>query len=397
MHLVIMAAGEGSRMRPLTDTTAKPLLKICGKTLIEHNIESIVQEFDEIFFIVKYKKEQFISYFWESYMGKKVNYIEQMEEKSGTGAAILSLQWKISGRFLVLSGDDIYDQEDILNLLENQSYGVLAKAVENPQDFGIFSLDQDGVPTGIIEKPTDPALGNLANIGVFQFDDSIFSDLSDLSLSPRGELEITDLMQKYIWEKKLALVEAKWKWITIWYPWDLLKANEFFIGNYSTTIDHGATIEENVTIKGNIYLEAWTILKSGTYIEGNVYFGKNAMIGPNAYIRGNTSIGAGSKVGFSVECKNTYVGEGSAIPHLSYIGDSVIGNHVNIWWGSTTTNLRHDGKNIRVMVKEKLVDSGRRKLWAIVGDHVKLWANTLIYPGRIISSDGTTLPWQIIK
>lgn len=91
MHLVIMAAGEGSRMRPFTDTTAKPLLKICGKTLIEHNIESIVSDFDEIFFIVKYKKEQFSEYFGSLYQGKKVHYIEQMDEKSGTGAAILSL------------------------------------------------------------------------------------------------------------------------------------------------------------------------------------------------------------------------------------------------------------------------------------------------------------------
>lgn len=63
MHLVIMAAGEGSRMRPLTDNTPKPLLRICGKTIIEHNIESITHLFDEIFFIVKYKKEVIEAYF----------------------------------------------------------------------------------------------------------------------------------------------------------------------------------------------------------------------------------------------------------------------------------------------------------------------------------------------
>ena len=63
MHLVIMAAGEGSRMRPFTNTVPKPLLQICGKTIIEHNIESIVDNFESIFMIVKYKKESFVSYF----------------------------------------------------------------------------------------------------------------------------------------------------------------------------------------------------------------------------------------------------------------------------------------------------------------------------------------------
>ncbi len=77
MHLVIMAAGEGSRMRPLTETTPKPLIKICGKTIIEHTIESIIDQFDAIYMIVKYKQESFREYFGETYKGKKIHYIEQ--------------------------------------------------------------------------------------------------------------------------------------------------------------------------------------------------------------------------------------------------------------------------------------------------------------------------------
>jgi len=151
MHLVIMAAGEWSRMRPFTDTTPKPLLKICGKTLIEHNIESIIGLFDEIFMVVKYKKEQFYAYFGESYMGKNIHYIEQ-GEAMWTGAAILALNWHIKWEFIVLSGDDLYDGEDIINLTKTPWYATLCKAVENPENFGIFTTDSHGRPTGIIEN-----------------------------------------------------------------------------------------------------------------------------------------------------------------------------------------------------------------------------------------------------
>ncbi len=125
-------------------------------------------------------------------------------------------------------------------------------------------------------------------------------------------------------------MEAHGRWITIGYPWDLLKANDAIIGNYTETINNGGIIEENVTIKGNIYIEEGVVIKSGTYIEGNAYFGKNASIGPNAYIRGNSSIGNEGKVGSFVELKNSYIGEDSHIPHLSYIGDSIIGNKSNL-------------------------------------------------------------------
>ncbi len=150
-------------------------------------------------------------------------------------------------------------------------------------------------------------------------------------------------------------------------------------------------------INGNAYIEEGAVIKSGTYIEGNVYIGKGAVIGPHAYIRGNTNIGAGSKIGAFVECKNTYIAEKTALPHLSYVGDSIIGNHVNLGAGTKIANLRHDHKNIRALSKGKLVDTGRRKLGAIIGDGAHLGINTSIYPGRTIETNSTSLPGAIIQ
>ena len=175
----------------------------------------------------------------------------------------------------------------------------------------------------------------------------------------------------------------------------MLETNEFFLNRIKKKIK--GIIEKNVTIKGEVVIAKGTLVKSGAYIEGPVVIGENCVIGPNCYIRASTSIGNNSKVGNAVDIKNSIIGENTCIAHLAYIGDSVIGDNVNVAAGVITANLRHDGKNIKTPVKGKIVDAGRRKLGAIVGDNVKLGINTSIYPGRKIWPDKTTLPCEIVK
>ena len=136
---------------------------------------------------------------------------------------------------------------------------------------------------------------------------------------------------------------------------------------------------------------------NGTYIEGNVMIGKDCKIGPNAYIRDGTTIGDGCHVGASVELKNMILMDNSNIPHLSYIADSVIGEKCNLGAGTITSNLRHDNNNVKSVVKDKLIDTGRRKLGVIIGDNVHTGINTSFYPGRKLWPNTTTLPGEIIK
>ena len=107
-------------------------------------------------------------------------------------------------------------------------------------------------------------------------------------------------------------------------------------------------------------------------------------------------IGENSLVGFGVEIKNSIIGHHTHIPHLSYIGDSIIGNHVNIAGGCLAANYRHDQATIKTPIKGQMIDTGRVKFGTVIGDGVKLGVHTTIYPGRKIWPNLTTRPGQII-
>ena len=181
------------------------------------------------------------------------------------------------------------------------------------------------------------------------------------------------------------------------HPWDLLRANERFVGNIPEPLAVHGDVHASAVIEGIVHLGPGSRILPGVFIEGNAVIGANCRIGPNCYIRGSTSIGDKCHIGQSVEIKNCLILSGTNVGHLSYVGDSVLGEAVNFGAGTTTSNLRHDGKNHRSMVDGSLVDTGRRKLGVIVGDGVHTGINTSIYPGRKLWPHVTTLPGEIVR
>lgn len=180
------------------------------------------------------------------------------------------------------------------------------------------------------------------------------------------------------------------------YAWDFLSANERYVSGLVGNSIHGE-IHPSAVVEGTLHLGLGTRILPGVFIEGNVVIGANCKIGPNCYIRGNTSIGDKCHIGQSVEIKNCLILSNTNVGHLSYIGDSVLGEKVNLGAGTTTSNLRHDGKNHRSMVNGDLIDTGRRKFGTIIGDHVHTGINTSIYPGRKLWPNTTTRPGDIVQ
>lgn len=392
MKAVILAAWEWSRLRPLTDTTPKPLLKIFWKTIIEYTFDSLYEYVDEFIIIVKYKQSMFRNTFLDKYKKVKITYVEQWDE-TWTWAAIknLNLKWD----FLILNWDSIFDKKDLTRLIELPWYWCLVKRVTNPEKYWVFKLNKDNEAVEIVEKP-EKYIWDLINIWVYKVNDKIIEYCKDVKVSIRGDIELTCALNSFMKNFSFKTKEIKWEFIDISFPWDVLGANSYFLNNLKKSKINWE-VEKNVNIKWNVITWKWSILKSGTYIEWNVYIWENTIIWPNAYIRWNTLIWDNCKIWNACEIKNTSIWDNTNVAHLSYIWDSVIWNKVNIWWGFISANLRHDNKNIKIPVKWSLVDSWLRKFWCIIWDNSKLWINTSTYPWRIIQTDSFTLPSEIIK
>lgn len=181
------------------------------------------------------------------------------------------------------------------------------------------------------------------------------------------------------------------------YPWQKLIINEEKLKRLKTSeIAKNVKIEPGVHLVGPVKINSGTVLKSGTYIEGPVEIGKNCRLGPNCHLRAFAAIGDDVKIGQAVEIKNSIIGYNANVAHLSYVGDSVIGNFVNLGAGTITANLRHDGKTIRVKWGSKIIDTETVKFGTYIGDYSKTAIHTSIYPGVIIAPYVLTLPNQII-
>ena len=389
MQCVILAAGEGKRMRPLTAHRPKVMLPIGNRPMLDHLVDAVIAAgISELVMVVGYEEQSIRSWFGNGNdRGISIRYVSQRRQK-GTADALNTAKDLVSDRFLMLNGDMILSRDDIKALMAEKPPAMGVTTTDRPEDYGVVTTKGDRV-TGLEEKSREPR-GNLINAGAYLFDKKIFPLLEKVRHSSRGELELTDALEHYIEEGSLTARHLR-TWMDLGHPWDLLTANESFLSRMEPS--NAGTTEEGVFLRGAVSVGEGTVIRSGTYIEGPCIIGKNCRIGPHAYLRGATSIGDGCHIGHSVELKNSILLENTKVPHFNYIGDSVIGSDCNFGAGTKVANLRHDHSP----VKSGGIPTGRVKMGAIIGDGVKFGINCSVNPGAVIGSGVTVAPHTLVE
>lgn len=406
MKSVILTTRNSTRLMPITSSRPKSMIPIVGKPLLEYTILGLKEAgIDEILLIVGYKKDKIRNYFGNGIdkFQIKIEYKNQEEYLGTTHVFDYAKDFVKNEPFLMIDGDLFVDPIVFKELLskfnENKIEGLISLVeVKKPQDNRIITLNSNSFVEGLVGKPSVKLnIGNMVNAGIYIFDPLIFKAIKRIKKSVRNKFEFTDLMEiliNQLYGKIRGCVIKDRFWSDIGLHWQLFDVNIFLLDRIERKIL--GNIENNVQIIGNVHIGRNTNVRFGSCIQGPCFIGENTLIGPNAYIRSYTSVGDNCHIGLS-EVKNSIIFSNSKALHFNYVGDSIICENVILGAGSKTSNLRFDNKSIYAEIKGERIDSGRRKLGAVIGPNVRIGMNVNIMCGKKIGENSVIGAQTLIK
>jgi len=383
---VILAAGEGKRLRPFTETMPKVMLPIANKPLLEYVFDATRKSgIDEIVVVVGYKKEVIMEYF-KDYKDVKITYVIQ-DRQLGTAHALLQAKKHIKDSFIVLAGDNIIDPGSIAKLLKDQSeYSLLIKEHPHPSKYGVVFVENRSIRR-IVEKPKED-VGKYISTGIYKLPRSVFTDIEQCT--SEGAHALSSVIQSLVDKgKNINTVLAK-SWMDIVYPWDLISINEVMI--QGTAASTSGVIEKGVTLKDPVSVGKDTKIYSGCYIVGPVVIGDSCEIGPHACIFPSTSIGNNtvvhpfSEIRSSVIMDDVHIASNSHISH-SVIGKGcIIGDSFSTITGKTMIEVDNEFKRLETPIG------------AMVGEDCIIESHVVVDPGKVIGRKCKISPMKhIIK
>ena len=355
MKAVILAAGEGKRLRPFTETMPKVMLPVANKPVLEYVVDAVKNSgISDIIMIVGYKKEVIMEYF-KDYKDVKITYVVQ-EKQLGTAHALLQAKKHLKHPFIVLSGDNIIDQKSISNLICDKSeYSLLIKEHPHPSKYGMVFVEKNKLKK-IVEKPKEET-GKFISTGIYKLPNAVFNDVE--KLASEGVYALSSVTQFIVDRgEEIRTITAN-SWMDIVYPWDLIRVNEAMIHQSPASI--AGTIEKGVVMKGAVSIGKDTTIYSGCYIVGPVIIGEGCEIGPNACIFPSTTIGDNAVVNPFNEIRNSVIMDDVHIASHSTISHSVIGlgtrigNNFSTGPGEATAEIEQEFKKLKdigVMIGE---------------------------------------------
>ncbi len=362
MKAVILTAGEGKRLEPLTEVRPKPMIPIANRPLLEYVVDACIDAgITDIVFVVGYKRERIQNYFGDGdNWSINIEYAVQRKQL-GTGHAILQAEDYIEQPFIVLNGDRIVESNAIENLINQKPdrEALVVTRSDQPSNYGVIEYNGRDI-TSISEKPPQyEVTSNLINAGVYLFSPDIFTAIRNTDERIEGEIALPATLNSLIEQDKIETVRYSGLWVDVSYLWDILTVNSTMLDtkkqkhNSSAKIDDTASISSNTVVGDDTRVRANATVLRGVSIGDNVEVGANAVIS-NSIIMSDSTIKPGTIIKDCIIAENTEIGPNTTIP-------------------GGTTDIPIDD------TIHRNVDLG-----GVFGDNTKLGGNVTVHPGSIV-------------
>ncbi|MDF0591417.1 bifunctional sugar-1-phosphate nucleotidylyltransferase/acetyltransferase [Candidatus Methanocrinis natronophilus] len=377
MKAVILAAGEGRRCRPLTQTRSKVMLSVRNRPFMEHVIRALAAGgVRDLVVVVGYQKERVMDHFGDGiHYGVNIEYVVQ-EKQLGTADALSRVRSYVEGPILVINGDNLVDERAIDDVLRAEGENVmLAVLREEAGDYGVLTVEEGRV-TKIVEKPGRPFSG-IINTGLYRFSPDIFDELQKTPISERGSYELTQTIAHMIEEGRDVRAKiTSGVWADAIFAWELLEANSSVPGIIEPRVE--GEIEAGAVVRGPVEIGRGSVVRSGSYIVGPVSIGKNCDIGPNVTVLPTTSIGDYVHIGSHTEIRNSIIMNGGRIGTGAVVSSSILGAS-----SSFGDHLIVESGESAVVIEDEF---HMAEFGAVVADNVVAGARVMMLPGTMVGT-----------
>ena len=372
---VVLAAGEGTRLRPLTRNRPKPMLPAATRPILEHVLDALVDAgMERLVLVVGYRRRRVQEYFGPDYRNVPIEYVEQSKQL-GSGHALLQARDAVSGPVLVVNGDHLVEASAVSEVADafatndaGATVGVIER--EDPRGYGAVSLS-NGSLAEITEKP-DTDEYRLINAGIYAFDGSIFERIE---ATPRtdGELALTDTIARLVERRRVGAVRVSGLWVDATYPWDLLSVTRAVLDQgHVDAPSHG----DGVWVAESAHVDETAVLRPPVAVAADAEVGPGTVLGPAVAVGRNVTVGANATIERSLLDGDTRVGHGATLV------DAVCGESVTVG-----VDVSVPGGPADVQVESQVFAD--RRLGAVLADRVEVGGAATLVPGALVGPGAT--------
>ncbi|MCD6383626.1 MAG: NTP transferase domain-containing protein [Thermoplasmata archaeon] len=409
MKAVILAAGEGTRLRPLTESMSKGMLPVGNRPILSYGIEALERVgVRDIVMVVGYRREKVQNYFGDgSRFGVRIEYVHQ-KSRIGTAHALFQARDKVDGPFLVVPGDNLFTAKGLKGLLELPpgSWGLLITESRMPSKYGVVEV-KGGKLLGIREKPklsSDlretgmPSVFSLAlweytgstdvlpiNTGIYLFNPEIFEVLERMGVEEKHRL--TEAIEKMVREGYEFHCIFTDSWRDAVYPWDLLELNEIVLKGIGEGIS--GDLSQGAIVKGRVFTEGEVRIGENAVIEGPVILGEGVEIGPFSYVGPYTSVGAGTRIGAYSRVARSILMEDVLVEERATVLNSVVASGTILGSGVFTDASEFEVKLRGITMK--------KRIGAIIGEDCSIGHQSVIASGAIVGNRCNIAPLKHVN